>query len=139
MAFAELADRLARRAAVGVTRREALSTAGAGAFGAALGVAYLGKSPSVADAFGSKEHPCGPSPICPGSCCAGNGHCMSYSRVYNSSGSCTTTNGQCWTEDYRGSGGGLWQCCDCCCLSGSGQACSSCYNHKACICRKQIG
>jgi|HubBroStandDraft_6_1064221.scaffolds.fasta_scaffold1734240_2 hypothetical protein len=141
-----VADRVALSAARSVTRRRLLRNAGAGALGLTLGAALAGtREARVAFAHGSAGSPCGPSPIAPaGSCPSGNCNppAECFGRYYNTFTCDGQFNGGCWSEDYRGTGQGLWNCCDICLNSGSGTACSgSCgtYGHRAAICRTRVG
>lgn len=134
-------DRVAAGAAVGLTRRRFLRTAGGTALGVSLGSAYFFSRSGVADAVGScSTHPCGPSPLCSGTC---NGYlCWScYRRPYNGSVCASPQTANCWTETCSsGTWAGTWNCCDCCCPNQGGNSCSGCPNstYRKCICRKKI-
>lgn len=134
-------DEMVRRAALGMTRRRFFRNGSAAALSFAIGTAYLGRR-GVALAYGSANHPCGPSPYCPRHRCY-NGDCSNAAgRKYGHYACNPRQGGQCWTEDYRSQGRGLWQCCDCCAFDGGGKKCSSCgdASHRyACICHLQIG
>jgi hypothetical protein len=137
-----MSDRIARRAAIGITRRRLLRNSGGAALSFALGSAFLsGKMASNARAHGSVRHPCGPSPYCPKGRCY-HGNCSNApGRVYATYHCNPHHNGGCWTEDYRDSGNGLWHCCDCCAVDGGGARCSRCGDSKtrrACICRRRL-
>jgi hypothetical protein len=123
-----------------------LRNAGAGALGLAFGAAFAG-SLGAESAFGhgTASHPCGPSPLAASGYC-NNGNCnipSACTRRYYNTYTCAPGNASnCWTEDYRSSGKGLWRCCDICANNGTGPRCSgSCglYGHHAAICRTKIG
>ena len=139
---ADATDQLVVRAATGITRRRFLRNAGSAALGISLGSAYFLSRTRVADAFGScSTHPCGPSPLCVGTC---NGYlCWScYRRPYEGSTCASPTTPNCWTETCTsGTWQGKWNCCDCCCPNQGGNSCSGCPNstYRKCICRKKIG
>jgi hypothetical protein len=113
------ADRIVRHAAGGMSRRRLFRNTGAGALGLALSASFLGdKRAQVAQAHGSASHPCGPSPYCPSGRCY-NGQCSNAAGRYYATYTCHPNHlGGCWTEDYRSTGHGYRQCCDCCAFDG---------------------
>lgn len=136
-----LSDRVAIAAAGAVTRRRLIRNAGAGALGIALGASLTGVRAKTAFAHGTAGSPCGPSPIT--SVCVDNncGAPLACGRRAYATYTCSGAS-NCWHEDYRGSGNGLWSCCDICVNHGTGAACSgSCnrYALRAAICRQRIG
>lgn len=139
-----LSDRMAVRAAHAVSRRRFLRNTGSGALGLALGAALAGtREAGVAFAHGTSSHPCGPSPIASSSYCPG-GNCNAPSACGRRAYSTYTCSGSsnCWSEDYRSSGKGLWNCCDICIPGGTGSSCSgNCnqYAKRAAICRSKVG
>jgi hypothetical protein len=143
MRLSEMADGIAVAAARGVTRRRLLRNAGAGALGVTLGAAFAGTQEArLAFAHGSASSPCGPSPIAPSGYCPG-GNCNPPSACGRRAYSTFTCSGasNCWSEDYRSSGHGLWNCCDICIPSSSGSACSgpcNMYAKRAAICRTRL-
>jgi hypothetical protein len=133
-------DQAAIRAAQGVTRRRLFKRAGAGALALALGTTLGKRVTPAALAKGTSTSPCGPSPICPSSFCSG-GNCLGSAgcaRRYYNTFTCTSSNVNCWAEDYCSLGRGYWTCCDCCCTGGTGSTCTNCTGRRACICRQQI-
>jgi hypothetical protein len=137
----DTADRVAVAAAHAMTRRRFVRNTGAGALGIALGATLTGVRPQSAFAMGSRSHPCGPSPIT--SVCSNN-NCnppLACGRRAYATYTCSGAS-NCWHEDYRSSGGGLWSCCDICIDHGSGSRCSGNCNQsalRAAICRERIG
>jgi hypothetical protein len=134
----DVSDRVVTRAARGMNRRRFFRNAGAGALGLTLGSRLVMRGAEPAIAHGSPSHPCGPSPLCPSGRCF-DGNCSNAAGRYYATYTChPNALGGCWREDYRGTGQGYWQCCDCCALDGSGSACSGCSPRRACICRKRL-
>ena len=109
----EYADGAATRLAGVITRRTLLRRAGGAALGAGLAWGLAGGT-QTSRAMGSPNHPCGPSPYCNSDRCF-NGQCSNAAGRHYSTNSCWPNHaGGCWPEDYRSSGKGLWECCDCC-------------------------
>lgn len=149
-------DRGVRRAASLMTRRRFLRNVGTTALGMALSVALAGThfaGRSFANTVNRPSDPCGPSPKCRQVNCQNNGQCKTGTndncrcRPY-AGGTCegcgyaAFPSGQCWVENYCGTGQGKWRCCDCCCARNAdqGSICSSCAGaqRRRCICRIQL-
>lgn len=147
------ADELVARAAVTVTRRRFLRNAGTAALGVALSTALVGTQffgNARANTVHRPSNPCGPSPKCNSSNCTNDGQCRDgldhncRCRPY-AAGTCepcpvgSFPSGQCWVENYCGSGNGRWRCCDCCCPNATGDPCTSCSSpRQKCICRIRL-
>lgn len=142
--LSDLSDQLATATARAVSRRRFLRNAGAAALTTSLGVAYVGSRAPRGLASGPND-PCGPSPICITTDCTGTpNNCTTTSPAFCSRRThdryTCTTDYNCWNEDYRGTGQGLWRCCDCCCPNYTLNPCSNCgFSSGACICRSRIG
>lgn len=140
-----LADDVVRGMAATLTRRRLLRRTGTAALALTMGGAFLGKAErawAIGTCYGLGNGPCGPSPLCSGTC-SSDGRChLCYRRKY-ATYTCDTTGtvANCWTEycNCGTSWPGTWSCCDCCCPSGGGSACSGCGSTSACICRKLVG
>ena len=143
-----MSDRLVARAAHGMTRRRMFRNVGGAALGAAFATAYGG----AGSAFAHADHACGPSPMCPDSCCqdsdkqrCAGGRADTTWRPHNGS-TCQGFQGQlsdhCWTATTTAHPGATFRCCDCCVRNTalSGRPCSGCGggDWQRCICGKRI-
>ncbi len=141
----EATDALVRGMAAAITRRRFLRRTGTTALSIALGGVLLGKEErawAIGTCYGLGNGPCGPSPLCQGTCSA-NGLCYQcYRRKYATYTCDTTATVQnCWTEhcECGSNWAGTYSCCDCCCPNGGGSGCSGCGSRSACICRHLTG
>ena len=142
-------SRVVNSVAGAISRRQLLRGIGGVALTAGLGAALVGTEFALpANANGTCNSPCGPSPICTGDECqyGVNGFCNGLTAVYRgawpSSPGCYSSPG-CWDENWCSGGctAGNYRCCDCCSLHSYTSQCSNCSTTSyKCICRnKQSG
>lgn len=138
-------DAMVARSARALTRRRMFRNAGALALGAAMGTAYVGRRPEVAEACQYSDV-CGPSPACTylqcdGAQCKAGQPDVNWVTWGSGSQPCQGPDEKnCWTTCHNGN---LWRCCDCCRKNAgcdAGALCTSCGSGtwRKCSCQEKI-